>query len=76
MTTALDDVLPMTRELDLGERAKLAEHLLISLDDPCETEIEALWTEEAKRRLNAYRAGKTQAIPADEVFRRAIADLS
>ena len=30
---------------------------------------------EAKRRLAAYRAGQTEAIPAEEVFRRALIDL-
>lgn len=30
-------------------------------------EIDALWVEEAKRRLAAYRAGKVQGIPAEDV---------
>lgn len=30
-------------------------------------EIDALWIEEAKRRLAAYRAGKVQGIPAEDV---------
>lgn len=30
-------------------------------------EIDALWVEEAKRRLAAYRAGKVHGIPAEDV---------
>lgn len=76
MTTTLKDVLPLTSALDLADRAKLAEQLLNSLDEPSEIEVEKLWAEEARRRLAAYRAGQVEAIPAEEVFRRALADLA
>ncbi|MBI5331079.1 MAG: addiction module protein [Betaproteobacteria bacterium] len=75
MTATLNELLPLSRELDLDDRAKLAEQLLGSLDEPGEAEVEKLWVEEARRRLAAYRAGQVEAIPADEVFRRALADL-
>ena len=48
---------------------------LVILDEPSEGEVEKLWIEEARRRLTAYRAGQVEAIPAEEVFRRAVADL-
>ena len=54
----------------------LAGKLLLSLDEPNPTEVERLWLDEAKRRLEAYRAGRVQGIPTDEVFRRAISELS
>jgi len=76
MTAIYKDVLPIASELEFADRAKLAEHLLMSLDEPSEAEVERLWLDEAKRRLAAYRAGQTEAVPADEVFRRAITDLS
>jgi len=75
MTMTLNEILPLTREMDLADRAKLAEQLLTSLDDPSEAEVEKLWIEEAKRRLAAYRAGQVETIPAEEVFRQALADL-
>jgi putative addiction module component (TIGR02574 family) len=75
MTITLNEILPLTRDLELSDRAKLAEQLLTSLDEPSEGEVEKLWVEEAKRRLTAYRAGQVEAIPAEEVFRRALADL-
>ena len=76
MSTILANVLPIASELELADRAKLAEQLLLSLDEPAEDEVESLWIAESKRRLAAWRAGTVKAIPADEVFRRAVADLS
>lgn len=75
MSITLNEVLPLTRDLKLIDRAKLAEQLLSSLDEPSEPEVEKLWIDESRRRLGAYRAGKIEAIPAKEVFRRALADL-
>jgi hypothetical protein len=39
-------------------------------------EVERLWLNEAEFRLDAYRSGQVQGIPADEVFHRAISELS
>jgi len=51
-------------------RAKLAEKLLESLDDPRQKEIDRLWAEEAEGRIDAYERGALKAIPGKEVFRR------
>ncbi len=51
-------------------RAKLAEKLLESLDDPRQKEIDRLWAEEAEDRIDAYERGDLKAIPGKEVFRR------
>lgn len=48
---------------------------LLSLDEPTPSEVARLWLDEANR-LEGYRAGRVQGIPADEVFRRAISELS
>ena len=34
------------------------------------SEIERLWIEEAKRRLDAYRRGDIEAVAGDEVMKR------
>lgn len=65
-----------TMALDIEDRAALAGRLLLSLDEPTPSEVERLWLNESERRLEAYRAGRTQGIPADVVFRRAISELS
>ena len=46
----------------------LIEGLVRALDEP-DKDIDALWVEEAERRLKAHREGKTQAIPGDVVFK-------
>lgn len=50
-------------------RAKLAEKLLKSLDDPRQKELDRLWAEEAEDRIDAYERGDLKAIPGKEVFR-------
>ena len=51
-------------------RAKLAEQLLASLDDPKQKEIDRLWADEVEDRIDAYERGELKAIPGHEVFRR------
>lgn len=64
------------KKLKLSERAILAKSLIDSLDDLSEAEIEALWMEEAERRLNEMEQGSVDEIPAEHVFRRARAAIS
>jgi len=54
----------------------LAGMLLLTLDEPTESEVERLWLEEAERRLQEWREGKVKGIPAEEVFDRAVTDIS
>lgn len=51
-------------------RARLAERLLKSLDDPKQKETNALWAAEAEDRIEAYERGEIKAISGKEVFRR------
>lgn len=62
--------------LDIHSRASLVGKLLLSLDEPTMSEVERLWLDEAERRLDDYRTGKVQGIPGNDVFKRAIAELS
>ena len=76
MSKKLEEIIKVARDLSLEERAELAGTLLLSLDEPSESEVERLWLQEAKRRLQEYREGRVKGIPAEEVFNRAIADIS
>lgn len=76
MQTNIETLTQETMALDIEDRAALAGKLILSLDEPKPSELERMWLEESERRLEAYRAGRTQGIPADEVFRRAISELS
>ena len=62
--------------LDLKDRATLARWIVESLDDLSEAELEALWAEEAERRLDELEQGLVTEIPAAEVLLRARAAIS
>ncbi|MDP9193256.1 MAG: addiction module protein [Acidobacteriota bacterium] len=66
----LKDIAAEVLELPLSARAELASQLLDSLEDLSEQESDQLWAEEAERRFADFKAGKIEAIPADEVFAR------
>ena len=64
------------KKLPLKERAKLAKWIVEGLDELSESEIVALWAEEAERRLDELEQGLVTEIPAEEVLRRARAVIS
>ncbi|HEU4886949.1 MAG TPA: addiction module protein [Thermoanaerobaculia bacterium] len=70
MSKDLKDIAAEALELPLTARAELASQLLDSLDDLSEEENDQLWAQEAERRYAEYKAGKIEAVPADEVFAR------
>jgi putative addiction module component (TIGR02574 family) len=76
MGEKLDEVITAALKLGIEERAQLAGRLLLSLDEPSESETETLWLEEAERRLREFREGRVHGIPAEEVFRKAMDDIS
>lgn len=76
MPNTLNDLIESAMKLSFQERAQLTRKLLVSLEEPAESEIEQIWIEEAKRRLQEYRNGKSKGIPAEKVFNRAIKDIS
>lgn len=73
---SLEELETEIKQLTLKDRAALAKWLVESLDDLSETEIEALWVEEAEHRLDEMEQGLVNEIPAHEVLRRARAALS
>ena len=60
----LAKVLKDALNLDVRDRAALAEKLLASLEELSEEEAERLWAEEAQRRLEEYRAGRAKCTSA------------
>ncbi len=57
-------------------RAALAEKIILSLEEPSDSENVRLWVAEAERRLNEMRQGAVAEILAEEVFRRAKSAIS
>ena len=51
-------------------RARLADKLLESLDEPRQREIESLWAEEVEDRIDAYERSEIKVISGKEVFRK------
>ncbi|HET7436373.1 MAG TPA: addiction module protein [Thermoanaerobaculia bacterium] len=66
----IDEVREAAMALSPEQRAQLAGELYDSLLTDEEREIQREWDDEALRRLEEYRAGRMNAIPAEEVFAR------
>ena len=62
------DVLEQALKLKLNERFRVVEGLIKSLDEP-DSSLDAIWADEAEKRLQAYRAGNLEGIPMEEIFK-------
>lgn len=61
------EIVAQALKLDPAERFDLVDQILHSLDKP-DPEMDSVWLAEAEKRLAAYRAGKVQGIPAEDIF--------
>lgn len=61
------EILNQAIALKPEERFMIVEGLLKSLDEP-DRELDEIWAEEAEKRLIAYREGKLEGIPMEEIF--------
>lgn len=55
----------------MKEKAALARVLIEELDTSVDANVEQLWIDEAQRRHDAYLKGELEAIPGDDVMKRA-----
>ena len=62
------DVLEQALKLKPNERFMVVEGLIKSLDES-DSSRAAIWTDEAEKRLKAYRAGNLEGIPMEEIFK-------
>lgn len=74
INSPLEDIEAAALQLAPGERAKLAERLLISLEE--DDEILAAWVEEAEMRGEAYERGEMESVDFDEAIAQARARLA
>jgi hypothetical protein len=72
---SLEQIEDKALQLPEGDRAKLAQKLLLSLDLLSESEIAEDWLMDAQRRARELDAGIVQPISAEEVRRKALALL-
>ncbi|MDX8392360.1 MAG: addiction module protein [Mariprofundaceae bacterium] len=71
----LNEIKNEALHLPEGDRADLAQELLISLDLPTQDEIADDWLIEAQQRAKDLDSGLVQPIPAEEVRQKAQALL-
>lgn len=62
-----DEALHLSKE----DRAQLIQRLVLSLDSPSPEELRAEWLSEAQSRAKELDEGTVQAIPGEEVLRKA-----
>lgn len=68
MSSSNRDIEEQAKKLPQKDRARLALSLIESLDPGTDEDAEALWLEEANKRLKSYDAGETQSRPVDDVI--------
>jgi putative addiction module component (TIGR02574 family) len=71
MSMTLTELEEQARKLPPEERARLAEAMLVSLQEAPSVEIEAAWDREIEARIAAYERGESKTYPAEEVFAEA-----
>ncbi len=65
----IQEILDLAMTFKPVERLLIIDGLLRSLDEPGHN-IDELWAVEAEKRLNAYREGRVEGIPIEEVFQK------
>jgi len=67
MSLAAETLSAQVVQLPPEERMQVVERILDSLDEP-DASLDALWAQEADKRLTAYRRGEVRAVALSEVI--------
>ena len=70
MGSDFNEILKKALALPAEARAMLANRLLESLDGPDQKRIDALWAEEAERRMREIDEGKVETIDGELVMEK------
>ena len=70
MTQEAERILEEAKKLSPLDRAQLIENLHRSFDTSDDALITKAWATEAEDRLNAYKSGQLETIPAETIFDR------
>lgn len=62
------EILKQALQLKPEDKFTVVEGLLKSLDEP-DRKLDDIWAEEAEKRLKAYREGRLEGIPMEEIFK-------
>jgi len=69
MATNADKLVSQIRLLPNEEKGRILDALLTDLDKP-DSEIDAVWANEARKRWEAYKAGRMKTVSYEEVMRK------
>ena len=67
MADLVHELSKRAKALPPGDRARLAEELLVSLD-PHDADVDAPWDVELRRRIDEIDRGEARLVPAEEAF--------
>jgi putative addiction module component (TIGR02574 family) len=67
MSTTTDELVSAMRELPDVEKCRLVDAILTDLDKP-DPEIDRIWADEARKRWEAYKAGRIPTVSYEEVM--------
>jgi putative addiction module component (TIGR02574 family) len=68
MTANYDEILNAALSLPPGARAMLAQHLLESLSAEDQKRLDAIWADEAKRRMAEMQEGRVEPIDGESLM--------
>jgi putative addiction module component (TIGR02574 family) len=71
MADPVADLVERAKSLDPEDRVRLVELLLDSLHDEPIAEVEGVWEQEIRRRVEAFERGEVETISAEDVFAEA-----
>ena len=69
MATNADNLVSQIRLLPDEEKVRILDALLTDLDQP-DTEIDAVWANEARKRWEAYKSGRIATVSYEELMRK------
>ena len=69
MVTNIKEITKEALNLPPIEKAKLIEDLFESFESHSRNLIDKKWAEEAEDRINAFKQGKIETVPAEQVHR-------
>ena len=69
MGTIRDDLAEKIKSLPDIEKIELVDSILMQLDKP-DPEIDRIWADEARKRWQAYKMGKLETVPYDQVMEK------
>ncbi len=67
MGTMRDELTAKIKSLPDSEKIELVDAILMQLDKP-DPEIDRIWADEARKRWQAYKMGKLETVPYDQVM--------